>query len=165
MDRRGGPIAWPPRSTPDLNHLGFYLWGHLNTLVYAAPVDNEETVALWMPVRLSATAPTSLNGYGGPWWDVSRRVLNLMEDILITYHKCALSAVTHKLMFPDTRWYGHFFLFWYVKLVSKNLSAPFSYTLYNCTNYSLLPVIQIPAQLPVHTTSGPVDLWSPNFFK
>jgi hypothetical protein len=41
---RGGPTAWPPRS-PDLNPLYFYLWGHLNTLVYAAPVDNEETFA------------------------------------------------------------------------------------------------------------------------
>jgi hypothetical protein len=38
---RGGPTAWPPRS-PDLNPLDLYLWGHLETLVYAAPVDNEE---------------------------------------------------------------------------------------------------------------------------
>jgi hypothetical protein len=30
---RGGPTAWPPRSTPGLNPL----WGHLN----AAPADNE----------------------------------------------------------------------------------------------------------------------------
>jgi hypothetical protein len=28
------------------------------------------TIALWMPVRLSATAPASLHGCGGPWWDV-----------------------------------------------------------------------------------------------
>jgi hypothetical protein len=40
----GGPMAWPPRSTPDLNPLDFYLWGHLKTLVYAAPVDNEEAL-------------------------------------------------------------------------------------------------------------------------
>jgi hypothetical protein len=40
---RGGPTAWPPRS-PDLNILDFYLWGHLKTLVYAAPVDNEEAL-------------------------------------------------------------------------------------------------------------------------
>jgi hypothetical protein len=40
---RGGPTAWPPRS-PDFNPLDFYLWGHLNSLVYAAPVDNEETL-------------------------------------------------------------------------------------------------------------------------
>jgi hypothetical protein len=31
--------AWPPRS-PDFNPLDVYLWGHLRTLVYAAPVDN-----------------------------------------------------------------------------------------------------------------------------
>jgi hypothetical protein len=66
---RRGPIAWPPRS-PDLNPLSFYLWGHLNVLLYAAAVDNEEkrhfTIALWMPVRLSATTPASLNGSRGP---------------------------------------------------------------------------------------------------
>jgi hypothetical protein len=38
---KGGPTAWPPPS-PDLNPLHFYLWGHLKTLVCAAPVDNEE---------------------------------------------------------------------------------------------------------------------------
>jgi hypothetical protein len=37
---RGGPTAWSPR-LPDLNHLDSYLWEHLKTLVYAAPVDNE----------------------------------------------------------------------------------------------------------------------------
>jgi hypothetical protein len=57
----GGPSAWLP-SSPDLNPLDFFLWGHLNTFVYAAPVD----IALWMPVRLSATASASLNGCGGP---------------------------------------------------------------------------------------------------
>jgi hypothetical protein len=35
---RGGPTAWPPRS-PD-----FYLWGHLQTLLYSDPVDNEEAL-------------------------------------------------------------------------------------------------------------------------
>jgi hypothetical protein len=54
-------------------------------------------IALWMPVRLSAIASASLGGCGGPWWDVSRRALNLMEDILNTYYKCTLSTVTHKL--------------------------------------------------------------------
>jgi hypothetical protein len=38
---REGPTAWPPRS-PDLIPLDLYLWGHLNPLVYAPPVDNEE---------------------------------------------------------------------------------------------------------------------------
>jgi hypothetical protein len=32
---RGGPTAWPPRSTPDLNPLDFDLWVHLTALVYA----------------------------------------------------------------------------------------------------------------------------------
>jgi hypothetical protein len=34
----------PPRSTTDSKPLDFYLWEHLNTLVYAAPVDNGETL-------------------------------------------------------------------------------------------------------------------------
>jgi hypothetical protein len=33
-----------PRSTPDSNPLGFYLWEHLETFVYAAPVDSEEAL-------------------------------------------------------------------------------------------------------------------------
>jgi hypothetical protein len=37
----GGPTTWPLRS-PDLNPLGIYLWGHLKTLIYAVPFDNEE---------------------------------------------------------------------------------------------------------------------------
>jgi hypothetical protein len=30
--------------SPHLNPLDFYLWEHLKTLVYAAPVDNEEAL-------------------------------------------------------------------------------------------------------------------------
>jgi hypothetical protein len=30
--------------SPDLNPLDFYLWEHLETLVYAVPVDNEEAL-------------------------------------------------------------------------------------------------------------------------
>jgi hypothetical protein len=95
---RGGPTAQPPRSS-DMDHLDFYLWRHLKALVCSAPVDNEEelTIALWTPVRLLATTPESLNGSGGPWWDASRRALNVMEDILSTYYRCAFSAITQKL--------------------------------------------------------------------
>jgi hypothetical protein len=77
------------------------------------------TFALWMPIRLSATTLASLNGCGGPWWDMSRRALNLLEDILSACYKCTLSAIAQKLMFPDTCLYGHFFWFWYVELVPK----------------------------------------------
>jgi hypothetical protein len=40
---RGGPTEWPPRSR-DLNPLDVYPWGHLESLVYAASVDNEEAL-------------------------------------------------------------------------------------------------------------------------
>jgi hypothetical protein len=71
--------------------------GHLQTLVYAAPLENEETLhhRMWMPVRLSATTPASLNEYSGSLWDVPRRTLNI-TNILSIYCKCTLSAVTHK---------------------------------------------------------------------
>jgi hypothetical protein len=44
----GGPESWPPRS-PDLTPLGFYLWGHLKTVVYATPVNDTED--LWERVQ------------------------------------------------------------------------------------------------------------------
>jgi hypothetical protein len=34
---RGGPVNWPAWSA-DLNPLHFWLWGHLKTLVYSAPI-------------------------------------------------------------------------------------------------------------------------------
>jgi hypothetical protein len=40
---RGGPTAWLPRLS-DLKSLDFYLWGHLKSLVHAAPVDNKEAL-------------------------------------------------------------------------------------------------------------------------
>ena len=36
---RGGTVAWPPRS-PDLTPHDYYLWGHMNTLVYETKVDS-----------------------------------------------------------------------------------------------------------------------------
>jgi hypothetical protein len=38
-----GSTAWPPRS-PDLNPLNFYSWGPLKAIVYAASIDNDETL-------------------------------------------------------------------------------------------------------------------------
>jgi hypothetical protein len=38
-----GPVNWPARS-PDLNHLDFWLWGHLKTLVAAVPINNIEVL-------------------------------------------------------------------------------------------------------------------------
>ena len=36
---RGRPIPWPPRS-PDLTPLDYYIWSHMNTLVYETKVDS-----------------------------------------------------------------------------------------------------------------------------
>jgi hypothetical protein len=67
----GGLTAWPPRS-PDLNPLDFYVWEHLETLVCAAPVGNEEALH-----RIVDACQTICN-YGGIFermlWSMMRRI-------------------------------------------------------------------------------------------
>jgi hypothetical protein len=63
---RGGPSAWPPRFTPDLNHLNFYLWEHLKICVYAAPVGYEETLH-----HLIVFACQTICNYRCVWLDVA----------------------------------------------------------------------------------------------
>ena len=36
---RCGPVEWPPKS-PDLTPLDFYLWRHLNAMVYQVKIQN-----------------------------------------------------------------------------------------------------------------------------
>jgi hypothetical protein len=65
---RGGPTAWPPR-LPDLNPLDFYLCGYLKLLCTQLLLEMKGyiNIALWMPVRLSATTLACLKGRGRPW--------------------------------------------------------------------------------------------------
>jgi hypothetical protein len=51
---RGGPTAWPKRS-PDLNPLDFYLKPLCTQLLLTT--KKHVTIALWLPVSLSATTP------------------------------------------------------------------------------------------------------------
>jgi hypothetical protein len=86
------------------------------------------TIALWMPVRQSANTLASFKGRVGPWWDVSRRTLNLTENILSPYINCILSAVTHKLNV-----FGHMLTRTFSPVLvrgsrAQSLSEPFSYT-------------------------------------
>jgi hypothetical protein len=69
---RGWPTAWPPHLS-DFNPLDFYLWGHLKTLVYAAPVDNKEA----LHNRIVDACQTICNYLGiFEWmqWSMMRRV-------------------------------------------------------------------------------------------
>jgi hypothetical protein len=98
-------------------------------------VDNEEAVhhRIVDACQSLCSYPASLNGCGVPWWDVSRRALNLMEDILSTYHKCTLTAITKLNV------YG-LMLIWifFVVLVcgtSAQVSAPVSYGMYICLTW------------------------------
>jgi hypothetical protein len=70
---RGGPTAWSPPS-PDLNPVDFYLWGHLNTLVYAAPVDNEGA----LPHR-TVDACQTIRNYPGVFERMWRSLMTRVE--------------------------------------------------------------------------------------
>jgi hypothetical protein len=87
---RGGPIAWPPRC-PNLNPLDFYLWGHRKTLVYAAPVDNEEAFH-----HRIVNACQTIRNYPSIFKRMGQSIMRRVEN-LILFYKCALSNITHKL--------------------------------------------------------------------
>jgi hypothetical protein len=67
---RRGLTSWPP-SSPDLNPLNFYQWGHLQTLMYAAPVDNEEalrnysSIFKWMLQSMMKCVEVCSESHGG----------------------------------------------------------------------------------------------------
>jgi hypothetical protein len=110
------PAAWPPRS-PDFNPRIFACGDTWKPLCMQLLLTTKRhfTIAFSKPVRLFATNPASLHGCGGPWLDVSRRALNLVENISCTYHKCSLSAVSPKL---NDSWHmlvWTYFMFWYVE--------------------------------------------------
>jgi hypothetical protein len=113
----GGLTAWPPRS-PEFRPLDFYLWVHLKLLMHGASLDNKETIALWMPVRLFATNPESKR--------IRSSVMRRLEAC-IEFHGgrllyiCNLSAVTHQLSVS-----GQVLIWTFV----QNLFAPFTYSLY-----------------------------------
>jgi hypothetical protein len=126
---RRGATAWPPLSSV-LNPLNVYLWGNLETLVYAVAFDNEEAIHHRI-LDARQTVPTtagSLNGCGGPWWDVSWRAFNFMEVILGTHYGCTLSTKIRKLNIC-----GHMLLWIFHNFGMlnsfTNLSSPFSYTI------------------------------------
>ncbi|GFY34323.1 uncharacterized protein TNCV_2506261 [Trichonephila clavipes] len=57
---RGGPVNWPTRS-PDLSCLDFFVLGHMNSLVYASPVDSDE--ALVARIAVVAGDIREMTGY------------------------------------------------------------------------------------------------------
>jgi hypothetical protein len=57
---RGGPTAWPPQSR-DLNPLHFYMWGHLQILVNAAPVEDKRHYRIVDACQTIRNYPSSLN--------------------------------------------------------------------------------------------------------
>jgi hypothetical protein len=124
---KGRPTAWSP-CMPDLNPIDFCLCRYLlKTFVYAVRVDNEEALH-------HCIEDTCLNIRNYPphlpknveVHDVSSRALNLTEDILSTYYKCTLTAITKKLNAPR---YMLICTFWYVELTFE-VCPTFNYILH-----------------------------------
>jgi hypothetical protein len=61
----------------------------------------------------------------------SRRTLNLVDDILSTYYKCTLSAITHKLYVSRHLLIWKIFLVLLRETLVQMLTAHFSYILYS----------------------------------
>jgi hypothetical protein len=109
----GRTTAWPP-NFPNLNPLDIYLWGHLKTLVYAAPVDSEESFHHGI-----VDACHTICNYPGIF-ERMRRV-----EVCIESHGGHFEHLLQMYFFSDntqikcfqTCCYGHFFLFSCVELM------------------------------------------------
>jgi hypothetical protein len=125
----GGPTAWPPRFTPDLNPLNFYMWRHQN----AAPVDNKESLHHFI-VDACQTIRNRRDIFERMWRSMMRRVEARIESHggLSTCYECTLSTLTHKLNVS-----GHMLrcTFLVCETRAQSLSAHFSYTLYTVFNF------------------------------
>jgi hypothetical protein len=89
--------------------------------VHAAPVDNEEAIHHHSvdACRITPNFPGIFELMRLSMTRSIQACIDLMEDILITYYKCTLSAVTYKLTVSGQMLIWTFFLFRYVKLVPK----------------------------------------------
>ncbi|KAJ8866390.1 hypothetical protein PR048_032233 [Dryococelus australis] len=77
---RGGPIAWPARS-PDLTPLDYFLWNHMNGVVYETPVESEEDLL----ARIMAAEELGLPGIGD----------RVYRNMVRRYHVCVDLAGRH----------------------------------------------------------------------
>jgi hypothetical protein len=117
---RGRPTAGPPRS-PDWNPLNFYLCGHLETVVYAAPVDNEEAFH-----HRTVDACQTIRNCPGISERMRRSIMRRVEECAEPHggkfeHLLQTTSFSYNSQIKcfRIRWYGYFFVFWYVELVPK----------------------------------------------
>ncbi|KAJ4442487.1 hypothetical protein ANN_04073 [Periplaneta americana] len=73
--RRGGPIAWPPRS-PDLTPLDFFLWGRMKSLAYETPVETAEDLVARVVVGAGEVA------------DIPGVIERVYQNIIRRYNAC-----------------------------------------------------------------------------
>jgi hypothetical protein len=98
------------------------------SLVYAAPVDNEEPLQHRM-VDACQTIRNYPDIFEWMWRSMMRRVEACIEDILSTSYKCTLSAVTHKLKVSRHMLIWKFFLILVRGTLAQSLSATSSNSL------------------------------------
>jgi hypothetical protein len=86
-----------------LTRFNFYQWGHLKTLVYAVPVDNEEALH-----HRNGDACQTLHNYPAILERMRRSVMRRVEACteshgghFNTYYKCTLSAIQIKCFRTD----------------------------------------------------------------
>jgi hypothetical protein len=117
-----GHTAWPPCS-PDMSLVNFRVcsscWQRRGTTPSHCVCMSD----------YQQPPPAFLNGCDSPWWDVSRRALNLVEDILSTLWICAFGYNSQMKCFR-THVSMYIFSCSAIQNLYSNLSAPFSYILY-----------------------------------
>jgi hypothetical protein len=118
--------------SPDLNPLDFYLWEHLKTHLYAAPVGNEE--ALYHHI---VDAGRTVRNYAGISERMRRSMMKRVEACTESHgghfehqFRCTLSAVTHKLNVSGYVFIWPFILVLICENRARNLSPSFSCILY-----------------------------------
>jgi hypothetical protein len=56
---RGGPVAWPPRSS-DLNPLDFFLLGYVKKIVYQVEIDDLQHLRARIREAMATVTPNML---------------------------------------------------------------------------------------------------------
>jgi hypothetical protein len=109
-------------STPDLNPLHFYLWGHLGTLVYAVPVDNEEALH-----HRTADVCQTIRNYTGVFERMRRSMMRRIEACIGCHggyfdHLLQMYCLSYNSQMKCFRAHvdiDSFWLFLYIELMPK----------------------------------------------
>ena len=89
-----------PLRSPNLNPLDYFLWGHLKSLVYTTPIENENDLRNRIVVLCEAiTYMVSLSVYVNLWEEESMDVSWRKVDIFSNSFNCFISSKELKPVF------------------------------------------------------------------